>query len=57
MRDEAARTGHAALQFGNEQTQAVNAGQLIDIKPKMASLDERLADMDRMGVDIQAISA
>ncbi len=56
MRDEAVRTGHAALQSGNEQTQAVNARQLIDIKPKMTSLDERLADMDRMGVDIQAIS-
>ena len=56
MQEEARRTGHAALGFGNDLTRAVNERQLIDIEPKMSSLDERLADMDRMGIDVQAIS-
>lgn len=56
MREEAERAGHAALAFGNPITKAVNEKQLIDIQPKMQSLDERIADMDRMGVDVQAIS-
>lgn len=56
MREEAARTGHAALAFGNDLTRSINEQQLIDIQPKMNSLDERLADMDAMGIDVQAIS-
>ncbi len=56
MAAEAERVGFAALAFGNELTKKVNAKQLQDIGPKMTSLDERLADMDRMGVDIQAVS-
>ena len=47
------RTG---LAYGNELTQAVNEKQLADIEPKMNSIDVRLADMDAMGVDIQAVS-
>ncbi len=56
MKAEAARAGQTALAFGNTLTQQVNAQQLIDIRPKMSSVEERLADMDRMGVDIQAIT-
>jgi len=56
MREEATRTGHAALAFGNDLTRTINEQQLIAIQPKMSSLDERLADMDAMGIDIQAIS-
>jgi len=56
MREEAQRTGHVALAFGNDLTRTVNEQQLIDIQPKMNSLEERLADMDAMGVDVQAIS-
>ena len=56
MKAEAERTGHVALAFGNPLTKEVNQQQLVDIRPKMQSLDERIADMDRMGVDIQAIS-
>ena len=56
MKAEAKRVGFAALSFGSELTKEVNNQQLIDIKPKMESLDERIKDMDRMGVDIQAIS-
>ena len=56
MKAEADRTGHTALAFGNPLTKSVNEKQLVDIQPKMQSLDERLADMDRMGVDVQAIA-
>ena len=56
MKEEAKRVGFAALSFGSDLTKDVNKKQLEFIRPKMESLDERLADMDRMGVDIQAIS-
>jgi aminocarboxymuconate-semialdehyde decarboxylase len=56
MMEEAKRVGFAALSFGSDLTKEVNKKQLEFIRPKMESLDERLADMDRMGVDIQAIS-
>jgi aminocarboxymuconate-semialdehyde decarboxylase len=56
MKAEAERVGFGALSFGSDLTKEVNQQQLIDIKPKMQSLDERIADMDRMGVDIQAVS-
>ncbi|MGV9799166.1 amidohydrolase family protein [Mycobacterium sp. NPDC003449] len=54
---EAARSaGKVALGHGNPTTQAVNRRQLETIRPKMDLLDVRLADMDRMGVDIQAVA-
>ncbi len=56
MKAEAEKVGYAALSFGSALTKEVNQQQLLDIRPKMESLDERLADMDGMGVDIQAIS-
>ena len=56
MKTEAERVGFAALSFGSELTKEVNRQQLINIKLKMESLDERIADMDKMGVDIQAVS-
>jgi len=56
MKAEAERAGHAALAFGNALTKSVNEKQLIDIQPKMQSLDERLADMDRMGIDVMVMS-
>ncbi len=59
MKAEAERLGHAALSFGvslPELTKETNAKQLEFIKPKMMSVDVRLADMDKMGVDVQAIS-
>ena len=56
MNAEAERVGFAALAFGSDLTKEVNKQQLIDIKPKMHSIDERIADMDKMGVDIQVVS-
>jgi len=48
--------GRQPLAYGGGLTSEINARQLQDIHPKMNSLDERLADMDKMGVDVQAIS-
>jgi aminocarboxymuconate-semialdehyde decarboxylase len=42
--------------FSNEATRAVNRKQMEDIRPLLSSIERRLADMDKMGVDIQAIS-
>lgn len=56
MRPEAERAGRKPLSFGNSLTLDVNRRQLAAIRPKMESLEERLADMDQMGVDIQAIA-
>ena len=56
MKDEADRIGHVPLSFGSDLTKEVNRRQLVEIKPKMELVEERLADMDRMGVDIQALA-
>lgn len=56
MKAEADRIGYVPLAFGNDLTKEVNRRQLIALRPKMESLEERLADMDRMGVDLQAVS-
>lgn len=56
MRAEAERLGRTPLGFGSELTRKVNERQLETIRPKMESLEQRLADMDRMGVDVQAVS-
>ncbi|HWB88814.1 MAG TPA: amidohydrolase family protein [Acidimicrobiia bacterium] len=54
--DEARRLGRAPMQVGSQLTREVNRRQLQDLRPKMESLDVRLADMDAMGVDVQALS-
>lgn len=56
MAEAARAAGKVALGHGNPITQAVNKRQLEHIRPKMDILDVRLADMDQMGVDIQAIA-
>lgn len=56
MKPEADRLGRAPLRFGSELTKEVNRRQLQQLRPKMDSLEERLADMDAMGVDVQALS-
>jgi aminocarboxymuconate-semialdehyde decarboxylase len=56
MRDAARAAGKVALGHGNATTRAVNERQLAEIRPKMDLLDVRIADMDRMGVDIQAVA-
>ncbi|MDP3983418.1 MAG: amidohydrolase family protein [Acidimicrobiia bacterium] len=54
MKSEA--QGRTPMSFGSELTREVNRRQLAYIRPKMESLEERIADMDRMGVDIQAVA-
>lgn len=56
VRQEAERLGRAPLAVGNELTKRVNRKQLEDIRPKMDSVQIRIADMDAMGVDVQALS-
>jgi aminocarboxymuconate-semialdehyde decarboxylase len=56
VKPEADRLGRAPLAVGNELTREVNRKQLEDIRPKMDSLEVRLADMNAMGVDIQVLS-
>jgi aminocarboxymuconate-semialdehyde decarboxylase len=56
MKDAALAAGKVALGHGNPTTQAVNRRQLEAIRPKMDLLDVRIADMDRMGVDVQAVA-
>lgn len=42
--------------FANDLTNATNINQMRDRAPKLMGIDVRLKDMDRMGVDIQAVS-
>lgn len=42
--------------FANQHTRDVNAKQMQDRAPKLSSIEVRLKDMDRMGIDIQAVS-
>jgi len=56
MKAEEERVGRVALQYGSELTREVNRKQLIHVRPKMDSLEQRLKDMDAMGVDIQAVA-
>lgn len=44
------------LKFSNDATRAVGHAQTETVRPQLTSVDRRLADMDKMGVDIQAIS-
>ena len=42
--------------FANQLTRDVNAKQMQDRAPKLSDIAVRLADMDKMGIDIQAVS-
>ncbi len=44
------------VQFANALTRETNEKQARDRAPMLSSIERRLADMDRMGVDIQAVS-
>lgn len=56
MSVEAERAGRLPLAVGNDLTKEVNRRQRVDLQPKMQSIEHRLSDMDRMGVDIQVVS-
>jgi aminocarboxymuconate-semialdehyde decarboxylase len=42
--------------FSSPKTMEVNNQQFADIASRLNSLDARLADMDRLGIDVQAVS-
>lgn len=44
------------IKFANALTREVNVKQMQDRGPKLTSIELRLKDMDRMGIDIQAVS-
>jgi aminocarboxymuconate-semialdehyde decarboxylase len=44
------------VQFANELTREVNMKQMRDRGPKLTDIETRLKDMDRMGIDVQAVS-
>ena len=44
------------FRFANAATREVNRRQVEDISDQLTSVETRLADMDAMGVDIQAVS-
>ncbi|WP_199434298.1 amidohydrolase family protein [Qaidamihabitans albus] len=56
MQQASIAAGKVALGHGNATTRRVNERQLAAIRPKMDDLDVRIADMDMMGVDIQAVA-
>ena len=45
-----------SVKFANALTRETNAKQMRERAPKLSSIEVRLKDMDRMGVDIQAVS-
>jgi aminocarboxymuconate-semialdehyde decarboxylase len=62
-RDAAARVAHLnpaqyepSVRFANALTREVNVKQMRDRAPKLSDIQVRLKDMDRMGIDIQAVS-
>jgi aminocarboxymuconate-semialdehyde decarboxylase len=44
------------VKFANALTRETNAKQMKDRAPQLSSIEVRLKDMDRMGIDIQAVS-
>ncbi len=47
----------ATARFSNELTRATNRKQMENVRVCLTSVEQRLRDMDRMGVDVQAISS
>jgi len=56
VKDSFDPTREAMLSFSNEETRAVNRKQEETIRVQLTSIDARLKDMDKAGIDIQAIS-
>jgi aminocarboxymuconate-semialdehyde decarboxylase len=45
-----------SVKFANDLTRETNVRQMRERAPKLSSIEVRLKDMDRMGIDIQAVS-
>src|SRR5712691_8500876 len=62
-RDAAAKLAHLnpaqyepSVKYASELTREVNVKQMQDRAAKLSTIEVRLKDMDRMGIDIQAVS-
>jgi aminocarboxymuconate-semialdehyde decarboxylase len=44
-----------SVKFASQLTREVNVKQMQDRAPKLSTIEVRLADMDKMGIDIQAV--
>jgi aminocarboxymuconate-semialdehyde decarboxylase len=62
-RDAAAKVAHLNpaqhepnVEFANPLAREINVKQMQDRAPKLSTIEVRLKDMDRMGIDIQAVS-
>src|SRR5258706_10831716 len=62
-RDAAAKLAHLnpsqyepSVKFASQLTREVNIKQMRDRAAKLSTIEVRLKDMDRMGIDIQAVS-
>jgi len=56
MKDMFDPVREAMLSFANEATREVNRKQEENVRVQLTSVERRLKDMDRLGIDIQAIS-
>jgi aminocarboxymuconate-semialdehyde decarboxylase len=45
-----------SVAFANAMTREVNVKQILDRHHKLSTIETRLKDMDRMGIDVQAVS-
>ena len=45
-----------SVKYANALTRETNARQMKERGPKLSSIELRLKDMDRMGIDVQAVS-
>ena len=53
---KAAKHGDALERYGNKRTEEHQRKLRAELDRKLTSIDQRLADMDKMGIDVQAIS-
>lgn len=53
---KAEKHGDALERYGNKRTEEHQRKLRAELDRKLTSIDQRLADMDKMGIDVQAIS-
>ena len=56
VKDVFRRESEPAMRFTNELSRATNQQQAQNVLTCLTSVEQRLEDMDKMGVDVQAIS-
>src|SRR5262245_33166084 len=46
---------NAMVLYANEETRALNQKQEADIRPRITGYDQRLKDLDALGIDLQLV--